>query len=189
MSTRGLFGFKLDGELKVAYNHYDSYPDELGDHLLAWLRDHHDDEPTLAAVRALRVEPSGTTPSAEDIDRLLPFANMSVGSQAVDDWYVLLCETQGDPGRTLAAGVMLDAREFGRDSLFCEWGYVVDFDRRSFDVYKGFRKVPATDGEWAGQDGDRDGSGYWPIQRVASFDFAELPERLDEDALSSEVTA
>lgn len=30
MSTRGAFGFLVDGELKVAYNHYDSYPSGAG---------------------------------------------------------------------------------------------------------------------------------------------------------------
>ena len=30
MGTRGLWGFRKNGEDKLTYNHYDSYPDYLG---------------------------------------------------------------------------------------------------------------------------------------------------------------
>jgi hypothetical protein len=39
MSTRGLWGFVIDGEEKLTYNHSDSYPDGLGSKLLGWLQE------------------------------------------------------------------------------------------------------------------------------------------------------
>lgn len=36
MGTRGAIGFAVDGELKMAYNHFDSYPSYLGQSMVAW---------------------------------------------------------------------------------------------------------------------------------------------------------
>ena len=32
--------------------------------------------------------------------------------------------------------------EFAADSLFCEWAYVIDFDKGVFEIYKGFNQMP-----------------------------------------------
>jgi hypothetical protein len=39
MGTRGTWGFVLDGEEKLTYNHFDSYPDCLGVEVLDALRE------------------------------------------------------------------------------------------------------------------------------------------------------
>lgn len=36
MGTRGAYGYRVDGEDKVTYNHYDSYPDILGARILSY---------------------------------------------------------------------------------------------------------------------------------------------------------
>ena len=40
-----------------------------------------------------------------------------------------------------------DSTSFSRDSLFCEWGYVVNLDNMSLEVYKGYNKEPLVKGE------------------------------------------
>lgn len=40
MSTRGAYGFRIDGQDKITYNHFDSYPDSLGVNLLQWMAGH-----------------------------------------------------------------------------------------------------------------------------------------------------
>lgn len=32
--------------------------------------------------------------------------------------------------------------EFAADSLFCEWAYVIDFDKNVFEIYRGFNRKP-----------------------------------------------
>lgn len=37
---------------------------------------------------------------------------------------------------------LIDSFEFAADSLFCEWGYVIDLDNMTLECYKGFQKKP-----------------------------------------------
>lgn len=178
MSTRGFFGFVIDGTEKIAYNHSDSYPSGLGMDVLRWLQSATSDmEHLRKQVAALRVASPGSQPTSDDIARLAPHANRNVGSRSLDDWYVLLRETQGDPQATLDAGVIEDASNFPADSLFAEWGYVVDLDAGVFEVYEGFQRSAHSDGRFASRDGS---DGYAPVRLIASWSFAELPA--DRDA-------
>lgn len=181
MGTRGAWGFIVDGVEKLTYNHCDSYPDGLGADVLRFLRNAQD---TLDQVRKmasdLRVVDPTSTPTAEDIERLKGNANINIGTRRLDDWYVLLRETQGDPLATLAAGVIEDGHEFPLDSLFCEFAYVIDLDAERFDAYVGFRHAPPTEGRWVGKVGTSGNPGYHPCQRVGSWPLAELPT---DDAL------
>lgn len=40
-----------------------------------------------------------------------------------------------------------DDYNFAADSLFCEWAYVIDFDKDTFEVYKGFNTKPLNNTE------------------------------------------
>lgn len=37
---------------------------------------------------------------------------------------------------------LVNSEEFAADSLFCEWAYVIDLDKNTFEVYQGFNKKP-----------------------------------------------
>lgn len=189
MSTRGLWGFVVDGEVKVTYNHYDSYPSGLGDDLLRFARGvARGIQPSARErVAALRMVDASDGPSASDVERLARFANLNVGSQEIKDWYVLLRETQGNPVATLDAGAMIDSRDFAADSLFCEWGYVIDLDANVFEVYCGFQHAQHSDGRFAADERpERRTDGYWPIRLIATYPLDALPDELDEDALDPE---
>ena len=82
------------------------------------------------------------------------YADPSVGAQGITNtevqtWYQLLRNTQGNPAEALIAGFMIDSATFALDSLFCEYGYVIDFDTSELEAYVGFRKEPPTEGRWA----------------------------------------
>lgn len=177
MSTRGFIAFAVDGQVKVAYNHSDSYPDWLGVRVLRFLR-----EANHAAIRkqaqALRVVTGGDKPTAEDAARLARWTDTGVGNQSTDDWYCLLRETQGDPAAMLDAGVIEDASGFPANSLFAEWGYVIDLDGDGrFEVYEGFQRSPHNRGRFAGMKGGSDG--YAPVALRASWPLAQLPSEAE----------
>lgn len=195
MGTRGFITFVVDGTEKTAYNHWDSYPDGLGADVLKWLRTESDRGAfiegsdwlaTLARqIRALRVVDPDSQATDEDIERLGAFANRSVGSRDARDWYVLLRETQGKPELMLAAGVIEDASGFPADSLYAEWGYVVDLDAARFEVYRGFQTSPHASGRFASRPQVEYNSvgPYYPAALLVSWPLTELPS--DEDFASA----
>lgn len=174
MGTRGLWGF-IKGEREfLTYNHFDSYPSGLGDDVLAFVRGVDNLEALRAQVRGLRLVNEDGEPSAEDRERLGQYhEQVSTGT----DWYSLLRGTQGDPAETLKTGVMLEGgSEFAEDSLFCEWGYVIDLDREVFEVYQGFQTEQPETGRF--RDRIEDPDEYWPIALIASYPLDALPESL-----------
>lgn len=91
MGTRGFVGFVVDGQEKIGYNHWDSYPGGLGLSVLTWLRSAVADVDRLTAkVRELRVVSDDETPTDEDIERLAEFYNGNVDGQfARPTWPIL----------------------------------------------------------------------------------------------------
>lgn len=184
MGTRGFLGFVVDGHEKIAYNHNDSYPDGLGADTLTWLRAAVEDYDALrAGVEALRVIRQGETPTPEDVERLAPWTDLGVSSGNTDDWYCLLRRTQGNPAAMLRAGYIEDAGGFPTDSLFAEWGYVVDLDAETFEVYQGFQKDPHDRGRFSSREFDREpaasGTTYYPVALAASWPLKDLPTSED----------
>jgi hypothetical protein len=216
MGTRGFITFVADGTEKTTYNHFDSYPDGLGKDVLHYLRecsvagspDHRwndgtNTRPTMAGIRQraleLRVMSPGTPPSPEDIAQLAAYSWGATEHGGTDDlrpgqeWYDLLHRTQGDVHEILSAGVIEDNSEFPLDSLFAEWGYVIDMDGDGmFEVYKGFQRSPHTAGRFADRthpDAEpvyEGGPAYYPCAMIAAWPLAQLPS--DEEFLSELLT-
>lgn len=193
MSTRGFVTFAVDGVNKTAYSQFDSYPEGLGLDVAAWAREAAADlDTTREAVRALRVVSENSDPTPEDVERLREFADFEVDRYVWDDekrdyiprerpsWYQLLRRTQGHPTEMLRAGVIEDAGGFPADSIFAEWGYVVDLTAEVFEVYKGFQIRPHGLGRFAGMAPYREG--YYPVRLVGSWPLAQSPEGGELDA-------
>jgi tetrahydromethanopterin S-methyltransferase subunit B len=126
-------GFRLDGELKSAYNHWDSYPTGLGNDILEFLRataNNRDD--ILADIRKLTAVDPDVEPTEEQIRQLTRYADTNVSTRQLTEWYVLLRETQGNPLKTLMAG-FFEPFPVGEE----EWSYVMDFDADTLEVWEG----------------------------------------------------
>jgi len=183
MGTRGFIGIVVDGTEKIGYNHFDSYPSGLGVAVLRFAASV--DTTTGDLARNLRVVTDDDMPTAEDVERLAPYANTNVGGRAATpDWYQLLRETQGDMAAILQAGVIQDAHDFPCDSLFAEWGYLIDIDAQTFEAYQGFQHEPHDKGRFADRGGVKDG--YYPCALRASWPLAVLPSEKEFLAAMSE---
>jgi hypothetical protein len=177
MSTRGFISYVVNGETKTAYNHHDSYPDSLGLDVLRWLRKAHEAGSRRMAGN-LRVVGPESKPSDEDIERLKPYADTTVSTRRLDEWYVLLRGTQGNPAAMLDAGVIEDASSFAAQG---EYGYVVDFDARAFEAYEGYQREPHDKGRFAHL--DHPSEGRYPVALKASWSFDSLPT--DDDFMKA----
>lgn len=201
MGTRGFVGVAVDNQVKIAYQQFDSYPDGVGIETLRWLRDAIQDPAKLRAEAAkIRVVGEDDPVTPADIEKYGHLANTGVSSGKLTEWYVLLREQQGLLGRMFDEGIMLSAgASWPLDSLFCEWGYLVDFDGDGwFDVYQGFQESRPTEGRWAGRPTDEESAEdyrkhlewcekngrepwqdptpkYFAVQRVAHWPLVDLP--------------
>lgn len=177
VGTRGFITFVVDGVEKTTYNHFDSYPGGLGDDVLRWLTGEleggHEELVRQQADALLMVDEDGTA-SEEQFVKLAQFADLKVSSQDPREWYVLLREAQGRPGTLLEIGYATSNSDFPRDSLFAEWGYVVDFDERKLEAYRGFQSA---DAKVAGRFAERGGMNdeWGPVNLVQGWSFDELP--------------
>ena len=186
MGTRGLMAFAHDGEVKGAYNHFDSYPSGLGHEIaqfVAGLPQNEIDQDGIQYadlknkfLRLVSVS-EDEKPTEDQKLALLKYYNSRVSTGSDDEWYALLRDTQGDPQAFLDAGFYIDGIEFAKDSLFCEWAYVIDLDNEVVEVYKGFQTKPHAEGRFAGGTGNEaypGSSKYFPVKLIRTVTFEEL---------------
>lgn len=75
--------------------------------------------------------------------------------------------------------MLIDQIDFAKDSLFCEYAYVIDLDKDILEVYQGFNTDPLPEGaRFTGAAKDDDD--YQAVKLVASFQLENLPENFDE---------
>src|SRR6266704_1444799 len=137
MSTRGAIGFRSNRKDYIGYNHSDSYPSWLGVRVLADCRKLAKLKPeTLSRkIGQLTVIGEGQIPTAAEKKKLARWNDFSVNAGDRDDWYCILRKAQGSMYQTFKCGYIGDATSFLKDSLFCEWAYILNADNRTLEVY------------------------------------------------------
>lgn len=188
MGTRGFLGFVGNGKSVITYNHYDSYPSHLGVNVLAWLCQVDDFELVKVLIESMReVDDNRNPPTRAQMEGLKDFSDLGVmgNIEVQPNWYQVLRNTQGDPEAILTAGFYEDASKFPLDSVFCEWGYLIDTDAGVLEVYRGFQHEPHHEGRFAQLKApERPNAGigkYYPVKLIASFPLGDLPS--DEEFL------
>lgn len=186
MGTRGIMGFRVKGADRLSYNHFDSYPSGLGVSILNDLKDMLGDwglENLKTRANQVKLVDEDTTPTADEMEAFAEHFDSRVSTGSPDEWYALLRELQGALMKTIDAGYMIDSHSFVNDSLFCEWGYIVNLDEEVFEIYQGFQTENHDKGRYALAEGItvkepsyEGGDSYYPIALVASIPFAELPD-------------
>lgn len=149
MGTRGAFGFIVNGKEKVTYNHFDSYPCNLGKDILEFLVKYKDLEAMRQVAEAIHMVGS-KKPTKKQQAECIPFMNLEVSERTPDDWYCLLRNAQGSLEPYMnGLHYMISSKEFLKDSLFCEYAYIINLDDLTLEYYEGFNKRINAAGRYA----------------------------------------
>jgi len=172
MSTRGLWGFYSNGITKATYNHCDSYPDGLGKTVLEFIKKHSATE-LKEVFEKIKMIGSDHKPTKEDIEKYSKYFNENVNNGSFEDSYALLRETQGEPDVYFSGlDVMIDNINFIKDSLFCEWAYIINLDNNCLEIYEGFKKGPPKNNRYYNK--DERFTDYYPCEMIHSIQFDDL---------------
>lgn len=187
MGTRGLMGIRSDSKDHFQYVHFDCYPSGLGANLVKEIKTMVKNLPRWKelANKLKDIEPK-SKPTDKEIKRLSKYANTGVSTGDLTEWYVLLRNLQGELKKTLRSGYIEHKPEWIADSLYCEYGYIVNLDENTFEVYVGFQhekdKNPQNryrDMPLAKYSSD---SIYYPCKLVATFKLDSIPKDWDRIA-------
>lgn len=188
MGTRHLIAVQVDGEYKVAqYGQWDGYPSGQGVKVLGFLTAPEFDKNAFAeAVRA-----------CSDIsDEEYKHAWVSCGADPEAEWVSMNVNNKFKKAyphlhRDCGAGILPlimaaganglklnNYIEFAADSLYCEWAYVIDLDKNTFEVFTGFNKTPLDPSERFASlpvVPDNTDRQYYQVKLVQSYDLDKLP--------------
>lgn len=185
MGTRNLTMVVKNKEYKIAqYGQWDGYPNGQGRSVFEFLTKTIDKEKFLQKLEECKFVSNEEIEKAYDVSRsddkfekIYPFINRDLGAKILE----LVQEYPETP-------LLQNQLGFAGDSLMCEWGYLIDFDKDKLEVYKGFNKSPLTsedrfadpnlnleitDKVWENE--DKSYYSYHPIKKVAEFDINNMP--------------
>ena len=167
MGTRHLIAVQLDGEYKVAqYGQWNGYPSCTGVDVLEFLRG-VDIAAFKGKVSKCKFATYDQLAELEKTDWKNDYPQLSRDTGS--DVLKLIME---EPDGILLANNI----GFAKDSLFCEWAYVIDLDTGLLEVFKGFNTQPVA--EDARFNGAPDGE-YYPVRLECVFDIKNLPPKDD----------
>lgn len=178
MGTRHLTAVVHNKEYKIAqYGQWDGYLSGQGMTVLNFLRDVFEREKFIKQIEKLHWRTDEENKMIEENHKqdwfnVYPYLSRDMGAKILE--YV--------QNNDLEVGLS-NSVDFAEDSLFCEFAYVVDLDKNTFEVYKGFNKRPLVKEERFYKE-NPDDNGYFPVRMIACYSLTELPT--DEEFLKPE---
>jgi hypothetical protein len=190
MGTRHLIAVVKDNEYKVAqYGQWDGYPEGQGKLVLNFLLTPENVkalESKLLKVRFIESE-------GRDKDFVEEYNKNISGNKTPEQAQWFEKYKSRDIGAKILTNIststdeeiiLINNIDFAGDSLMCEWAYVIDLDKRTFEVYEGFNKVPISEDERFASFKKEDGD-YYQVKAVAEYSLESLPS---EDTFLSELS-
>ena len=182
MGTRHLIAVVKDNEYKVAqYGQWDGYIESAGRSILEFLKI---DFNKILFEKQLSKISYATNDEIKDMWTEAgadPNSNM-VSMDVSNKFKQLYPENSRDTSAKILQIIQNTDKplklenniDFAKDSVFCEYGYVIDLDKNVFEVYMGFNKTPLAKEERFYSD-EHNEEEYYPIKLLAKFDFNNLP--------------
>lgn len=189
MGTRHLIAVQIDNEYKIAqYGQWDGYFSGQGATVYEFLKG-MDKEKFVAALRASSAITEDEYKQAWvdcGADPESDFVSMDVSRKFTETYHHLSRDTGANILQLVQDsypnGLKLNLNiEFAGSSLFCEYAYVIDFDKNVLEIYRGFNKTPLDESERFSQINCEDSSyGYHQIRLFHSWPLDDLPESVED---------
>lgn len=199
MGTRNLTCVVKDGDYKIAqYCQWDGYLTGQGKTIAAFIVDHLQDDESLATFNALVA--SVEEADEEEIRKLWKslgadnsgFVTMDISDKFREKYP----QFHGDCGASILEMIfsknepgfkVQKTLNFAKDSLFCEFCYVLDLDTNMLEIYKGFVTEPLGEDErffkLFGNDEYEavDETKYYPVKLFKAIPFSEVTKTTMEE--------
>ena len=161
MSTRSLVMVVVDKQVKIAqYGDSDGYPSVEGVNVLGFLNKIQGRKAEIVdKIRKIEFY------TAKELDKAATQNHPELNLSASEILHYLLDHD---------VKKVVNSSDFANDSLFCQWCYVIDFDKSTFEVYKGLNKKPLYSIDRFYNKGTHK-SAYYPVKIVKSFNLNNLP--------------
>lgn len=185
MGTRNLTMVILKKETKVAqYGQWDGYPSGQGATVVDFIKNN----PVTKMIKMLERVKFIDDEKQKEIDEWFKSIGVNDGwmnmeqSAMYQAKYPLLTRDNGANVLNLLMESeddvlwLHDSTDFAADSLFCEWAYVLDLDKRVLEVYTGFNKGEVDKkSRFADlEESDNGSSEYKTVSLLAKYRFKDL---------------
>ena len=182
MGTRGAVGVKLNNKYYVTYNHWDSYPSELGKDVVQFCQKidtiQNGWKKFSKNIEKVELVKNKDKASKKLQNKYAKYCDESVSTQDSSEWYCLLRNLQGISifNEILEGNVehMIDSFNFLKDSLFCEYAYIINLDDKKLEFYQGFNKSVDTNSPLPIEQISK--NDYYPVKFVGSVNFEDIED-------------
>jgi hypothetical protein len=186
MGTRNLTMVIQDQQTRIAqYGQWDGFPDGQGITILAFLQDKSNIEKLKQIIPKLHFETEQDIKDKKEFAKSLGSTNgcLDYKQAALYDMQYPLENPNLGAGvlnklleyNNLSEIVLVNSEDFARESLFCQWAYVIDLDKNTLEVYKGLNRLEVSKEERFYNLNDPKNN-YRPIKLVQSFSIDKLPD-------------
>ena len=175
-----------ESEVKIAqYGQWDGYPEGQGITLLSFLKENSNVEKLKQILPKVRFQNEDDLTKQEEFMQSIGVKNGWMDKEQAQKFKEKFPLHHRDVGgeilQTLVNDqkseeiVLVNAYEFAGDSLFCEWAYVVDLDKKTFEIYRGFNTsgISKEDRFYRLHQSE---STYYPVKIIQSFSIDDLPD-------------
>lgn len=188
MGTRNLIIVIKNQEVKIAqYGNSSGYPEVVGLDILNFISIernlteltnrlskicfmHEDDEKLYRSLENKMYEGNleEMKKANEEISEKFPLVVMDFGGKFLKE--IIICDYEKI--------LLKNSINFAKNSLYCEWAYVIDLDKDIFEVYKGSNLLNLSENERFFFLQDKTEK-YKPVKLIKSYDFKNLPNQLE----------
>jgi hypothetical protein len=187
MGTRNLTCVVKNKQYRVAkYGQWDGYPESLGIKILMFLRDTFDRSEfeqnlnNVSFIDEKQLNDLWVSCDADQSDLENGWVDSDVTKKFRENYFELSRDCTGDEILKLIQKGKIkwqqNSIDFASDGLFCEWCYVIDLDKNTFEIYKGFNKSPLHTSERFFNLNTDHTNGYYPVKLLQQYNLTELPD-------------